>query len=62
MVLEETVSLWYRVLCARYGEEVGRLSLGVGRGYVLWQTVNNIRGGWIGRWRLVAPKYWLHGR
>lgn len=33
-VLEEMRSLWYKVLCAGYGEKDGRLCFVEGRGYV----------------------------
>jgi hypothetical protein len=45
MVLKEKQILWYRVLCARYGEARGRLCLGGSGGLVWWKTVNDIRKG-----------------
>lgn len=39
------MSLWYRVLCDKYGEEGGRLGVRGGGGSVWWHTVNNIREG-----------------
>jgi len=54
MVLEDRSSLWYRVLCQRYGHEGGQLCIGKGDGSVWWHTMNTIwegvgqfDGGWL---------------
>jgi len=54
MMLEERGSLWHRVLCARYGEDEGRLQLGGGGGSIWWQQLNSTKegvglldGGWL---------------
>lgn len=47
-------SLWYRMLCASYGQEGGRLRVEKGDGSMWWQSIRNIReevgqvdGGWL---------------
>jgi hypothetical protein len=42
---DDTCSLWYRVLCARYGQEEGRLCVERGDGSMWWHTMRNIREG-----------------
>ena len=37
------IVLWYRVLCARYGQEGGRLCVERGEGLVWWKAMRNIR-------------------
>jgi len=45
-ILHERGSLWYRVLCARYGEEGGQLcSLGGEEGLVWWRSILSVREG-----------------
>jgi len=45
-VLEEGESFFpYKLLCASYGGEGGRLCFGEGRGSVWWQNLNKIRAG-----------------
>lgn len=48
--------LWHRVLCARYGEDGGRLQLGGGGGSVWWQQLNKVvKGvGLVDGWWLVS--------
>ena len=44
-MLEDTNSLWYRVLCVCYGQEGGRLCVDRGEGSMWWKTMRNIRKG-----------------
>jgi hypothetical protein len=49
MILQERGTLWYRVLCAHYGEEGGRLCCSRrSGGSVWWQTILDVRDG-VGR-------------
>jgi len=45
-ILQEQGNLWYQVLCARYGEERGRLCCSCRwGGSVWWQTILDVRDG-----------------
>jgi len=55
------MSFWYRVLCAMYGKEGGRLRFGGGGGSVWWQQLNKIIEGvglLGGGWLMVSKQCW----